>query len=371
MLGGLSVFDADSHVMEPADFWERYIDPEFRERAPRGDSRFRQALTVDGRQAPTMRYKRREERADRIQEDQLRRYGDYSGSGWDAPSYVRMMDREGIDRMAVYPTRGLYQASAWGLDPALCAAVVRAYNSWLHDFCAPDRTRLVGVGQLDLREVGGAIREARRCVGELGFGGVFAMPTPPLPGVTLERPYYDPLWSALEELDVPLGIHDVPGVGTGQVGADRFGDWVPARAATAFTIESQVALFSLLMGGICERHPGLRVVVLESGAGWLPYWLWYLDELAERYASELPPLSLRPSEYFRRQCFISGELEEPTLKYVVDYLGCDNAVVATDFPHPEATFPGGVRAFLGREDLGAEAKRMLLWDNPRRLYKLD
>jgi predicted TIM-barrel fold metal-dependent hydrolase len=279
------------------------------------------------------------------------------------------MDDQGIDHMALYPSRGLHQVAAWGLDPKLAGAIVRAYNGWIGDFCAGGGGRLFGVGQLDLRDVDGAIREARRGVKELGFRGFFVLPEPPLAGVTLDRPYYDPLWSALEDLDVPIGMHDVAGTGLGQIGADRYGDWAAPRVAFAFPLEAQAALFPFLLGGICERHPKLRLVILESGSGWLPYWLWYLDELYERYKDvDLPPLSMKPSDYFRRQCFISAEMEEPTLKYVVDYLGTDNLVTATDFPHPEGTFPDGVRAFIDRGDLGADAKRKILWDNPRRLY---
>jgi len=96
---------------------------------------------------------------------------------------------------------GLMQVAAWGLDPKLAAAIVRAYNDWAASFVAHVPDRLLGVGQLDLRDVDAAVAEARRCVAEHGFRAFFVLPEPPLPGVTLERPYYDPLWSALEELE--------------------------------------------------------------------------------------------------------------------------------------------------------------------------
>jgi len=119
-----------------------------------------------------------------------------------------------------------------------------------------------------------------------------------------------------------------------------------------------VALFQFLAGGICERHPKLRVVILEAGAGWVPFWLWWLDELTERYRGlDVPELSLRPSEYFRRQCFISAEMDEPTLPAVIDALGTDPIVTASDFPHPEATM--GYGSFLDRDDVGEHAKRQV------------
>ena len=203
---------------------------------------------------------------------------------------------------------------------------------------APDR--LLAVGQLDLRDVDAAIAEARRGVEQHGFRGFFVMPEPPLPGVTLERAYYDPLWATLEELDVALALHNVAGTGLGQIGADRFGPWALPRVAAAFPLESQLTLFSFLVGGICDRHPGLRVVVLESGAGWLPFWLWWLDELYERYEGiDCDALSALPSELFRRQCFVSAEMEEPHLDRVVDSLGAGCIVTASGLPPPRGHVP--------------------------------
>ena len=359
------MFDVDSHFMEPPDLWRDLMEPEYRDRAPVGDAD-RGGLTVDGdRRFPTLRWKRMAS----LNADWAGAYGRYDERGWDPEAYIMAMDDQGIDRMALFPSRGLMQVAPWGLDPKLAAAVVRAYNTWVAEFVAKGDGRLLGVGQLDLRDVDAAVAEARRGATELGFRAFFVLPEPPLPGVTLEREYYDPLWSVLEELDVALALHNVAGTGLGQIGADRFGEWALPRIAFAFPLETQVALFQFLVGGICERHPGLRVVVLESGAGWLPFWLWWLDELAERYEGvDVPPLSLRPSDYFRRQCFVSAEMEEPTLKYVVDALGAGNIVTASDFPHPEGTFPDGVRTFVARDDLTDATKRTILWDNPRRLY---
>jgi predicted TIM-barrel fold metal-dependent hydrolase len=304
-----------------------------------------------------------------LNEEWATTYSRYSERGWDPEAYVLAMDDQGIDRMALYPSRGLMQVAAWGLDPKLAAAVVRAYNDWAAKFVAQVPDRLLGVGQLDLRDVDAAIAEARRATTELGMRAFFVLPEPPLPGVTLERAYYDPLWATLEELDVALALHNVAGTGLGQIGADRFGEWALPRIAAAFPLEAQLTLFSFLVGGICDRHPGLRVVVLESGAGWLPFWLWWLDELYERYVGlDCDELSAPPSDLFRRQCFVSAEMEEPALDRVVDALGAGCVVTASDFPHPEGTFPDGVREFAARSDLTDATKRTILWDNPHRLY---
>jgi predicted TIM-barrel fold metal-dependent hydrolase len=358
-------FDADAHFMEPGDFWAEFIDPEFAARAPVGDED-RHGLTVDGRlRFPTIRWAR----VGALNERWSEVYGEFDRRGWDPDSYLQGMERHGVDHMALYPSRGLMQVAPWGLDPKLAAAITRAYNRWSAGFTKDSGGRLLPIGQLDLRDVDAAVGEARFGVNELGMCGFFVLPEPPLPGVTLDSPYYDPLWSALEELDAALAIHNVAGTGLGQIGADRFGTWAAPRITFAFPVEAQVTLFSFLCGGICERHPKLRVVILESGSGWLPYWLWHLDEIAEEYGEvDLPPLSQKPSDYFRRQCFISAEVDEPMLPQVVDAVGVDSVVTASDFPHPEGTFPDGVPTLRDRGDLGDDVVEKILWDNPRRLY---
>lgn len=363
------VFDADSHFMEPPDFWAEHIEPACRSRAPVGEGE-RGAIVVDrDRRVPTVRWRRLAGGLATLNEEWATTYRTYHERGWDPESYVMAMNDQGIDRMTLYPSHGLMQVAAWGLDPTLAAAIVRAYNDWAVSFVAQVPDRLMAVGQLDLRDVNAAVAEARRGVEELGLRAFFVLPEPPLPGVTLERPYYEPLWATLEELGVALALHNVAGTGLGQLGADRFGDWALPRIAAAFPLEAQLTLFSFLVGGICDRHPGLRVVVLESGAGWLPFWLWWLDELYERYVGlDVEALSAPPSDLFRRQCFISAEMEEPNLRAVVDALGVDCIVTASDFPHPEGTFPDGVRDFRARDDLTEAEKTKILWDNPSRLY---
>jgi len=361
----LGAFDADAHFMEPADFWTDYIDPEFRDRAPVGDAD-RGGLTVDGRlRFPTVRWAR----MDTLNEQWAEAYGEWDSRGWDAPSYLEALEKQDVQHMALYPSRGLMQVAPWGLDPKLAAAVTRAYNRWSADFVSDSGGRLLAIGQLDLRDVDAAIAEANRCVREDGFRAFFILPEPPLPGVSLDRPYYDPLWSALEDLDVALSIHNVAGTGLGQIGENRFGSWAAPRVAFSFPLEAQVTLFSFLCGGICERHPRLRMAIHESGSGWLPFWLWHLDEIAEEFANvDLPKLSLKPSEYFRRQCFLSADASEPLLPHVLETVGTECIVTASDFPHPEGTFPDGIRRLEERDDIPVAAQRQILWDNPRRLY---
>jgi uncharacterized protein len=111
---------------------------------------------------------------------------------------------------------------------------------------------------------------------------------------------------------------------------------------------------------------------MESGASWLPWLLWRLDEKWETFAEDLDyTLELKPSEYFRRQCYAVVECEEDVAKYVIDYMGDDHLLISTDYPHHDSPFPDGVKTFLGLEGISRESKRKILWDNGARLFGLE
>ena len=110
---------------------------------------------------------------------------------------------------------------------------------------------------------------------------------------------------------------------------------------------------------------------MEVNASWLPWLLWRMDDKWEVSAPDLDNhLSLAPSEYFRRQCYAEVEPEETTAAYVIDYLGADNLLFSTDYPHSDSAFPKAVDTFLDRPEFDADAKRKILWDNPAQLFGL-
>ena len=127
----------------------------------------------------------------------------------------------------------------------------------------------------------------------------------------------------------------------------------------------------ILLGGVCERHPNLRVAFLESGTGWLPYWLARLDEhRAWMHDTECASLSLSPSEYFDRQCVISSDPEDTLAGFVIRQVGADHVMWASDFPHPDAAFPDAVEQFLARLDgIDVDLPRVL-WQTPADFYRL-
>jgi uncharacterized protein len=171
-----------------------------------------------------------------------------------------------------------------------------------------------------------------------------------------------------------LAVHEGLGLrGQPTIGSDRFSDFA-ARHAMSHPMEQMAAMTSLMFDGALERHPDLRVAFLESGTGWLPYWLHRLDEHHEWMAeTELDWLELTPSEYFARQCAISSEAEDALAAMTMRAVGTDHLMWASDFPHPDAIFPDSARAFAGNlsvhgaSDADVDA---VLWSTPLNFYRL-
>ena len=141
--------------------------------------------------------------------------------------------------------------------------------------------------------------------------------------------------------------------------------------AVSHTFEQMFACAQLIGEGVLDRHPGLRVVFLEAGGGWVPYWLGRLDHQVDSYAGYAPRMHLTPSEYFARQCWVSFEIDEETLPALAPFVGADRIVWGSDYPHADSTFPGALdelRATIA--PLPVEQQRRILSTNAAALYAL-
>jgi predicted TIM-barrel fold metal-dependent hydrolase len=373
---GYRVVDADVHVIEPATMWREHVDAAFLGREPQPED-LAFGMVVDGIAINTWDARERDLddgarslRKERILATFREIYPDAYERGFDAASQLDSMDTEGIDVAVLYPSFGLFALATDGLDPKLALAISRAYNDWLAGFCARNPSRLKAVAMVPRQDPAGAALEAARAVDELGMVGVFVRPNA-VDGRTLDDPFYDPLYDTVQELDVPLGLHEGGKAGHPQAGADRFTDLEMQHICT-HPLEQMCAAVSLLYGGVLERYPLLQVVFLEAGCGWVPFWLERMDEHHDnaqaRSFGGTRKRSLRPSEYFRRQCYVSANADETFLSSVADEIGEDRIVFSSDYPHPDAPFPHAVDEFLALDDLSAERKRKILWDNALTLY---
>ncbi|MGH7820792.1 MAG: amidohydrolase family protein, partial [Candidatus Binatia bacterium] len=140
-------------------------------------------------------------------------------------------------------------------------------------------------------------------------------------------------------------------------------------------MEQMAGLASLVLDGALERHPRLRVALLESGSGWIPYWLERLDSHVEwMRGTETGHLTLAPSEYFERQCVVATETEDSLVGVVIARYGAERVVWASDFPHPDGLYPDAVATFLdgiAKTGLDPGDVTKVLWDTPLRFYGLE
>lgn len=364
------VIDADGHVLEPMDLWEVGLPEHLREQAlivNRDDPHWN---TMNGVELPPPdKYVGREEfnKMGEVLEDT--RYERPVAAGFSAESTVESMDIEGIDVSVLFPSRGLYYVAA---DERVPSEVVTAgaivYNDWLAEYVSAAPGRLFGAAMIDPRDVDGAIKEATRAVDELGHVCVFLRPNQVL-GRNWHHPDYNPLWAALQELDVPVGFHEGGATPLPQVATDRFdrhGYW----HVCTHPQEQQIAMVDLVLGGVLERFPKLRWAFLEAGAGWLPYWIWRMDEHFEnehKYG-EFPELTMEPSEYVRRQCFVSIDTDEEPGANTLDLLDGTNVIWGSDYPHPDGKFPVAIKTLGVLPGMTEEYLAKVLASNPVTLF---
>ncbi len=369
---GFKVFDSDMHVLEPPDLWQRYIEPEYKEHAPIGltskNLRELRMTHSDGRpwgHNPSRDKNRPPDGGKNFERTQLV-YQYYSDHGWSSKVQLEAMDVEGIDVAVLYPTRGLIALAEPDMEPRLAAAIARAYNNWMYDFCSEDPQRLFGAAMISPYDINEAVKEARRCSKELGFKAAFIRANV-FNGKNWFDEYYDPLWSTFEELDLPLGFHEATRSGVNNPG-ERFEPNFMLRRVYSQPLEQMMALGSFCAGGVLARHPKLRVAFLEGNCSWLPWVLWRLDEAVELDGDVWTKgLTMAPSEYFKRQCIVSVEPDEHIARSVIDQMGCDHLVFSTDYPHVDSRFPYAIDTFL-KLPWSDEEKRKILWDNCASYY---
>jgi predicted TIM-barrel fold metal-dependent hydrolase len=364
---GAAAIDADGHVLEPMDAWASLPDV-FRPRIERdrigyehvivGD---REVVAVSLGLLATPGSKMSDRSSFRTIEEAL-------PGGYDPVRRLADMDTEGIDAAVLYPSVGL---NFWAVEDADAAvALARAYNDWLAGYCSQDPARLFGAAMVPLQDPEAAAAELRRATRDLGFPAAFVRPNP-VCGRSIADPAHEVVWETVEELGVALGIHEGSSVIIPTLGSDRpFNPFV--LHAVSHPFEQMLACAQLIASGVLERHPGLRVVFLESGATWAAFWLERLDEQVHGFGDFCPEMRLRPSEYFARQCWISAEVDESALAAIAPIVGEERIVWGSDYPHHDATFPGALRELeRAISPLPERARERILGRNAMELYGLE
>jgi predicted TIM-barrel fold metal-dependent hydrolase len=330
-----------------------------------------------------------DEERERAQRGEMR-YTEVRPAAYNAKARLQDMDEDGIDLAVLYPTSMLgIQAHP---DVEFAEVQCRTYNDWLSDHVAQGDGRLFGVAVVPQQDIARAAAEIRRVSDKPGIVGVFIRPNPTEDWKPFSHEVYDPIWQAAADTGLPVGLHpflaaDLPGACVGlRINHLRTSALPPGGGAEAGEVDIDNILFTqaianpvdmmtsmafLLAGGVCERFPALKLVFLEANGGWVVPWLERLDHHAKVFGWDVPDLKALPSEYFRRQCWISFDPDESALAFTADspLCGAERIIWASDYPHPDAKFPGVTEELAeALEGLTFEQKKAITSESALALY---
>ena len=363
------LISGDSHITEPPDLWAIRVEPSFRDRAPRlvreGDS---DRWYCDGRNV--MGVNTGTQAGVRFEDPgRLTRVGTFESvrqGGYLPDEHLKDLDIDGIDADVLYPSIGLLLYST--PDGQLLSAVFRAYNDWIAEFCNVYPKRLKGIAMLNIDDVHEGAQELERCA-KMGLVGAM-IPVYLGWGIYYEEPRYYTLWATAQDLNMPLSLH----VSTNR---QEWGDPRGARAAFQTNVDFYVreSLADMVLGGVFEKFPKLRVGAIEQGLAWVPHFLERIDydytQRAYNPAWHRYKEDMLPSDYFHRNVFLSFQQDGVGIR-LRDIIGVDNLQWGADYPHPEGTFPRS-REILEEilVDCTEEEKAKIAGGNAARMYSIN
>ena len=359
-----ALYSADSHVVEVEACYAD-IDPKFESRRPRGVDDPEQGALM---QVPGMDFQ--------VPAGQLCRAGipyqefskprtwdEIHPASYDPRARLAIQDEEGVRGEVIYPSIGMVICLHPDVDYR--KACFDAYNRWLAGFCETAPDRLVGIGMAAVRSADEGVKELES-LKAMGFRGVMLCGDPAFDDY--DHPSYDPFWEAAIDLELPVSFHIL-------TGKDSYGMAVrgPKVIQQIVTMRgNQNIMMMMLLGGVFERHPKLRVVMVENDAGWLPHFAFRLDHAWERYRWSMDMVATErpPSDYIRECIWVTFQ-DDWSVRHVVDALAMERVMWATDFPHGDGTYPHS-RKVAGEvtEGMSEAQQRAVVHDNAVALYGL-
>jgi uncharacterized protein len=367
--------DADSHVLEPPDLWQRYLEPEFRDRAilirRTGTG---EELVIDNEVVMSGRLASlggAEHDAARIFVDPHVPYLETCpAASMHTDARIRLLDEWGVDAGITFPTIGIL----WDKeeDPELAMAYARAYNNWQWDFASPAPQRIVPIAHVPLYDPALALIELKRCL-KLGFKGMFVAPERVL-GKRPSHPDFDPLWAALSDAELPVCLHVIVRfkrlVGlSNQNWYDRDEGNMVFGFGLGATMQLVPAVSTMVCDGLFDRFPKLKVLVVEAGAGFAAYVMDRLDEKFDRFG-KLAPMRQKPSEYFRRNLWFVMDPGERSIDAQCDLVGEDRFLWGSDYPHIDSHIDAAAEVRASLAPMSEHRRNLVLGGNARVLFGL-
>ena len=364
------IISADGHIVEPPKLWAERLDKRFRDRAPqvvdkKGGPRF-VAPGVPDLQVGAFYALGKEGKE--LKEALAKGYEAARPGAWDPEERVKDMQLDGVSAEVLFPSLSF---SLFGLsDTELQLACFKIYNDWMAEFASHSPQRLFPVALISLEDVPAGIEEVQRAA-KLGLHGAMIWSGPPA-----DRPYhcgiYDPFFAAAQDLGMAITMHEITSKDKSKPVKMDGGPEFLTTASLHFVHEMEETLCSLVFGGVLDRFPRLKVVSVELGAGWVPYFAWQLDRRFKKFAPMAQhKLPMLPSDYLRRQVFWTFEID-PIGPRVTRFFGEDNFMWASDYPHSACTWPKSLEVIADIfSDVPEDIKNKIISYNCDKLFNMN
>ncbi|MCZ6873756.1 MAG: amidohydrolase family protein [bacterium] len=349
------VVDADGHINEPEARLLDFLEPPYREFLHPSLANPNGTIYPTNSLAPKL--------APGLDPTLGGRLGSNGPVGFPTPAdWLEAMEAGGLAMTVLYPTTLLGYSAI--IDPDYLVAITRAYNTYVYEDWLKVNPRFQAVALMPLLEVEESVKELRRAVTELGFVGAFL----PATGFgLLGEKRLHPLYAEAERLGCVIAVHG------GHATAEymRYTRFIQ-RHTIGFPVSNIIQMTHMTYEGIFALFPTLRVAYLEAGCTWVPYMLNRMDdEWEKRGEVEAPQCKQKPSTYIKSdRVFFHAESGEDLIPQVLDILGDNSLVYASDWPHWDHEYPQSVGHLWERQDLSESQKRAMLADNARAMYGL-
>jgi len=363
------IIDCDQHVIEPPDLWEQWLDDEYQDRAPKlvqdedGGDAWQLGPHVEALGLVAAMYQTPE-----TLKWTGTKYADMHRGIYEPKGRLELMDRDGVDAAIFFPPQRTMIYFMFEEDKDFALAGMQAYNDFITDFCRTEPERLGAIWQVPATGIDDAVAELRRAK-ENGAKGVGLATWPS--GEFLLSDADEKFWAEADALGLPVHIHiglTPPQYKTRKVAAKKGG--APQLVAFANSMSRMPTLFAeLIFNGVFERHPGLKVVGGEVGAGWVPFLKAELDDRyrRNRFWCEVD-LSMLPSEYYDRNC-MTGVVNDQYGVQNCDAVGVHTMMWCSDFPHHITDWPNSRHLINSMaHGIAAEKRRQIFCENAGRLY---
>ncbi len=367
------VIDCDSHVMEPPDLWAEYLEEEYKSRAIRIEMVDGIETLIIGEQ-PVLSGVLAGLGGANLPIGEVfaggKRYVDgCPPASYESHARTQLLDEWRVDYGVLFPTIGILPFPLD--DPELNSAYCRAYNNWQKE-TFEDSNRVIPIAIINWHDVDEASKELALRLKQ-GFKGVF-VPPEVISGKRPGESHFDPIWRLCEEADVPACLHVVVRFNGS---AAPFGSWQESGPGPIFSFglggtgQLIPAMASLVVDGLYDRFPKLKVVSVEAGCGYAAYLMDRLDEKTKIFNSIIPTrLALKPSEYIQRNCYFVAEPEENTIGAMLELVGEDRILWGSDYPHIDSMLDAADLIRRSVSDLRPEQQDAVLGENARVVFNI-